>query len=57
MPLVLGGRMHPSERDAIEELIAGAQLPDTHVRILGFVEDRSLPHGSTKIAVYSFFRH
>ena len=42
MPLVLGGRMHPSERDAIEELIAGAQLPDTQVRRLGFVEDRVL---------------
>ena len=42
MPLVLGGFMYQAEREIIDKEIAKAQLPDTQVRILGFVEDSVL---------------
>jgi len=42
IPLVLGGFMYKAEREVIDRELAKAQLPDTQVRIVGYVEDSVL---------------
>ena len=53
-PLVLAGYMRPSERSRIDELIAEVGLPETQVRMLGFVQDDILAWLYKNCRVFSF---